>query len=287
VGHTGGAMPYKVFANYWVVDDESDEVVYNSHQFNPESSFVGDCEGCICTTWQPVNRSGRGKKSDNPFHNMGRFYRVHLESTDSIIVSANLEVFRNVVRQVDNTDHVRTEVVESLATAMSKLLITGKDSDVFFDLSTVKIPAHKMILEARSDVFKAMLDSGMSEGTGGEIVITDCDEPVFRAFLLFLYTDTVSPEALELYCVDLFMLAHKYQVAALQNVCEDHLLETVAVHNVIDRMALAETYTLKGLMKSAVRFVVLNYKSVMVGNPNFLVTVSHDSLVEIMTEMAK
>ena len=56
-----------------------------------------------------------------------------------------------------------------------------------------ELPAHRIILTARSPVFRALLNSNMREGKEGVVVIEDVRAPVFRALLHFVYTD-VLPE---------------------------------------------------------------------------------------------
>ena len=51
------------------------------------------------------------------------------------------------------------------------------------------LAAHRIILTARSPVFRALLNSDMREGKEGVVVIEDVRAPVFRALLHFVYTD--------------------------------------------------------------------------------------------------
>jgi BTB/POZ domain len=53
-----------------------------------------------------------------------------------------------------------------------------------------------LVMQARSPVFKSMLESGMMEGETGEVSITDMNPDVFRALLHFIYSDDL-PEELQ------------------------------------------------------------------------------------------
>ena len=55
-----------------------------------------------------------------------------------------------------------------------------------------------MRVQARSPVFKSMLESGMTEGETGEVSITDMNPDVFRALLHFIYSDDL-PEDLQVW----------------------------------------------------------------------------------------
>ena len=52
-----------------------------------------------------------------------------------------------------------------------------------------ELPAHRIILTARSPVFRALLNSEMREGKEGVVNIGDVRAPVFRTLLHFVYTD--------------------------------------------------------------------------------------------------
>ena len=53
---------------------------------------------------------------------------------------------------------------------------------------------HKILLEARSPVFRALLNSPMREGQEGRVTIHDMKAPVFRLLLNFVYTDALPEE---------------------------------------------------------------------------------------------
>lgn len=76
--------------------------------------------------------------------------------------------------------------------------------------------AHRFILTARSPVFAAMFNSGMSECLTGKVRIENVDPTTFRDFLKFLYTGMLEPSADR---EELFVLADKYQVETLMNYC--------------------------------------------------------------------
>lgn len=54
-----------------------------------------------------------------------------------------------------------------------------------------ELPAHRIVLTARSPVFHALLNSGMREGAEGLVKLEDVRAPVFRALLHFVYTDAL------------------------------------------------------------------------------------------------
>ena len=57
----------------------------------------------------------------------------------------------------------------------------------------VSIPAHRLILSAHSEVFRAMLNpEGMREGQTGVVELPNCNESTVRRFLEYLNSHTIS-----------------------------------------------------------------------------------------------
>jgi hypothetical protein len=63
-------------------------------------------------------------------------------------------------------------------------------------LLRAQIPVHRIVLEARSPVFRALLNAPMREGQEGRVTLHDVRAPVVRALLHFVYTDSL-PEELQ------------------------------------------------------------------------------------------
>merc|ERR1719424_913758 len=76
---------------------------------------------------------------------------------------------------------------------MLHLLNTGSGSDVAFIVQKEEIRAHSQILSACSDVLERQLACGMQETAQKQIVIEDCDPTIFKAFLRYVYSDSIAP----------------------------------------------------------------------------------------------
>ena len=128
----------------------------------------------------------------------------------------------------------------SLADSLANLIADAPFADISVVVDELdgktEISSHKAILCARSPVLKAMLTSGLSESTSSEISISDFSAEVVRTFLPFLYTDQ---------CVNgynwtidfntqVMMIAHKYQVQKLIELCEVGLSGDLKLDNVQD-----------------------------------------------------
>ena len=65
------------------------------------------------------------------------------------------------------------------------LLDSGLNSDITFEVDGELFPAHKLVLAARSPVFKAQLYGPMRERNSNPIHVEDIEAPVFKVYLVF------------------------------------------------------------------------------------------------------
>eukprot|EP01032_Pedospumella_encystans_P011944 gene11944-13853_t len=88
------------------------------------------------------------------------------------------------------------------------------------------IHVHKLILCARSPVFRAMLLGEMTEEVNSEVVIEDCCPTAIKSLMSFMYTGSLSFECVS-HCVEVYSAADKYEVLGLMKLCEAYMLEKV------------------------------------------------------------
>jgi speckle-type POZ protein len=67
------------------------------------------------------------------------------------------------------------------------LLTSGKKTDITFDVDGEMFPAHKVVLAARSPVFRAQLFGPMKDKNMRCITIEDVEAPVFKVNLFILF----------------------------------------------------------------------------------------------------
>lgn len=95
--------------------------------------------------------------------------------------------------------------------------------DVTFVVGKEEIRAHKLMITAYSDVFATIFESEKTDGDRGAVVnIQEFDSKIFKLFLRFVYSgkvDTLDIDQL----LELIMLAHKYSVQGLLNICSYRL----------------------------------------------------------------
>ncbi|XP_027115940.2 BTB/POZ and MATH domain-containing protein 2-like [Coffea arabica] len=156
-----------------------------------------------------------------------------------------------------------------------QLLECGKGTDVNFEVNGEKFSAHKLVLAARSPVFRAQLFGPMKDHDTQCIRVEDMEAPVFKALLHFIYWDCLpnmeeltglnSKGATSLMAQHLLAAADRYGLDRLRLICEANLCEDVAINTVATTLALAEQHHCFQLKSVCLKFVAMpeNLRAVM------------------------
>ncbi len=147
-----------------------------------------------------------------------------------------------------------------------------------------RIPVHKVILQSRSKVFKAMLLSTMVESTSTEIIISDFDQDVVQEFINFLYLDTCDATVLDEHADSLLAIAHKYEVVRLFRTCEGFLIDSLSTKNVVDFLQLGDLYGAIKLKGKALKLIKSEFK-VLIKSGRFYESLNPDLLHEVMCQL--
>jgi speckle-type POZ protein len=143
------------------------------------------------------------------------------------------------------------------------LLDSMDGADVTFHVGGDKFLAHRIVLAARSSVFKAELLGTMKEKTGSPIEIRDMEADVFKSLLHFIYTD--SQPVLELASKqgisrpDVVMAGHllvaadRYNIGRLKAMCEHKLCSRIDANMVATSLALAVQHNCSGLKEACLQ----------------------------------
>eukprot|EP00262_Sarcandra_glabra_P018401 TRINITY_DN658_c0_g1_i1.p1 TRINITY_DN658_c0_g1~~TRINITY_DN658_c0_g1_i1.p1 ORF type:complete len:355 (+),score=35.26 TRINITY_DN658_c0_g1_i1:212-1276(+) len=135
---------------------------------------------------------------------------------------------------------------------LKELLESGIGSDIVFEVGDETFKAHKLILAARSPVFRAQFFGLIGNPNMDKVVVEDVEPPVFKAMLLFMYSD-VLPDLRELtgsisLCTSTSMVQHllaaadRYGLDRLKLLCEAKLCEEITADTVATTLALAEQH---------------------------------------------
>ncbi|KAF8673394.1 hypothetical protein HU200_048958 [Digitaria exilis] len=142
--------------------------------------------------------------------------------------------------------------------------------DVTFEVQGDTISAHRLVLAARSLVFKAELFGPTKERTMSHIRIVDMDPRVFKAMIHFIYTDTLpemDKDDTMVMAQHLVVAADRYGMERLKLVCEDMLCRYINTSTAATTLVFAEQYGWKGLKEACFKFLEKpsNFKEALVG----------------------
>jgi speckle-type POZ protein len=134
-------------------------------------------------------------------------------------------------------------------------------ADVTFSVGGETVTAHRIVLAARSPVFKAELFGPMSETRSSCVNIQDMQPAVFRAMLHFVYTDSLP-------CMDdlnggdysqmiqhLLVASCRYALDRLKMICQSILAKNLDAETVVTTLALADQYDCERLKKVCIEFI--------------------------------
>ncbi|KAK4339168.1 hypothetical protein RND71_040630 [Anisodus tanguticus] len=205
------------------------------------------------------------------------FRRAMLETSDYLkddCLKINCTV--GVVRStIDCSSLHPIQVPDSdMGSHFGMLLENMEGSDVVFSVAGEKFHAHKLVLAARSPVFRTEFFDEL-EGDKQEIVVADMEPRVFKAMLHFIYRDSLEEEELEdtssssvpsvtdTLTAKLLSAADRYDLTRLRRVCESHLCKDISVNSVSRTLALADRYHATELKAVCLRFAAENLAAVM------------------------
>jgi len=156
--------------------------------------------------------------------------------------------------------------VHTLIENMRRLLNSPDFSDITFVVQGQKIYAHKAILVAQCEHFRAMFSGGrFAESNQAEIVIPIWSHAAFLAMLEWVYTghtprDISGPGAERL--SEVLGLADHYTLDGLKHVCENVLVHSVETNNVCTLLRHADQYLAHELKRYCLNFILKNFDQV-------------------------
>ncbi|GBM03300.1 TD and POZ domain-containing protein 4 [Araneus ventricosus] len=153
----------------------------------------------------------------------------------------------------------------SVSEDMRAIYINQCLTDVELITKTKSFPAHKIVLCARSDVFKAILTSDMKEKNTDCIHVDDLENDTAQQLLLFLYSDSI--ETLQWNsATKLYYAADKYHIGKLKAMCSAFLTENLSASNASELLLLADTHSDPNLKRIVEDFILKHEEQVFGSN---------------------
>ncbi|KAI8525906.1 hypothetical protein RHMOL_Rhmol13G0266900 [Rhododendron molle] len=206
-----------------------------------------------------------------------RFFRRQLLETSDYLKDDCLKINCTVGVVVSAIDCSRLHSIQvpdsDIGAQFGMLLENMEGSDVIFNVAGEKFNAHRLVLAARSPVFRSDFFDG-SEGAQ-EILITDMEPKVFKAMLYFIYRDALMEDELvvsssssvssvsDTLTAKLLAAADKYDLGRLRRMCESHICKDISVNSAAETLALADRCHATELKTTCLRFAAENLAAVM------------------------
>ncbi|KAJ9175761.1 hypothetical protein P3X46_014282 [Hevea brasiliensis] len=195
------------------------------------------------------------------------FRRTTLENSDYIkddclIMNCTVGVVRT---RLDGPKQYSIPLPPSdMGQGLRELLESEVGCDIVFQVGDETFKAHKLILAARSPVFRAQFFGLVGDPNLDKVVVKDIDPSIFKAMLLFIYTDKL-PDVHEItgttyMCTSTNMVQHLLAAADLYNLdrlkllCESKLCEELSADTVATTLALAEQHQCSQLKVICLKF---------------------------------
>lgn len=173
------------------------------------------------------------------------------------------------------------EVVHSVLDDYDQLLNNPDSFDVKFTVDGEEIPACKVILSSRSNVFAKMFVSDMVEKKTNKVVISDIESSVFKKLLRFVYCGKLhSGDFDEL--LKLIIAADKYEIPTLVSTCGYRISNFLTTANVASALVVADGVRDDALKRECMDFIIEHKKNVICEDSFKSMTKSH---VHLLVEM--
>uniref|UniRef100_A0A671DIX7 RCC1 and BTB domain containing protein 2 n=1 Tax=Rhinolophus ferrumequinum TaxID=59479 RepID=A0A671DIX7_RHIFE len=198
---------------------------------------------------------------------------THFSCTDDVFACFATPAVSWRLLSVEPDDHLT--VAESLKrefdnpnTADLKFLVDGK-----------YIYAHKVLLKIRCEHFRSSLEDSEDD----IVEMSEFSYPVYRAFLEYLYTDSINLPPEE--AVGLLDLATFYRENRLKKLCQQTIKQGICEENAIALLSAAVKYDAQDLEEFCFRFCI-NHLTVVTQTSGFA-EMDHDLLKNFISKASR
>ncbi|KAH8305351.1 hypothetical protein KR044_007766, partial [Drosophila immigrans] len=163
---------------------------------------------------------------------------------------------------------------------IARLCMNDRYSDVEFVVEEQRLPAHRAILAARSEYFRALLYGGMSETTQRQIAL-EVPLDSFKVLLRYIYSGTLSLATLdEDAIIGILGMANQYGFQDLEMAISKYLRQYLALNNVCMILDAARLYNLEELTQVCLMYMDRNAAELL--QHDSFKMLSRESLEEVL-----
>jgi len=238
-----------------------------------------DVQGALLaeTKVNGIDNASPWRKSGDPAWGVTRFYKpvdASKETEWRLVVKFEYEKQGAPLPSSTSSQDLQTDLLK---------LLEAPDADVTFIVQGEPIKAHKIILSVRSKYFQRMFASDVEENVKDEVKVPDVEPEVFKGLLRFLYSG-LAPENVSDKALDLLLVADKYGVDGLKEICE----EKASIHrdNVVDALLVADSIQNEKLMTRA-KAIFRSYIDELVASAGDVDRLPRALLLQLISHYAK
>lgn len=206
-----------------------------------------------------------------------RFYkRNSLETSDylkndCLLLKCTVGVVRS---RMERPKQYRISVPPSdMGKSFKELLDNEIGCDIVFAVGDERFKAHKLVLAARSPVFRAQFFGLVGNPNEDTVVVKDVEPSIFKAMLFYIYSDSLpgvheimgsnSSCSFAIMVQHLLAAADRYGLDRLKLLCESNLCDEITVETVPTTLSLAEQHRCTQLKAACLKFAAANLNAVM------------------------
>ncbi|XP_040157581.1 BTB/POZ domain-containing protein 9-like [Anopheles arabiensis] len=164
---------------------------------------------------------------------------------------------------MDNSSISEIDQTALLVSHLAQMCMDADNADVTFIVKGEHLPAHRNILAARSEYFRALLYGGLKESKQNEIAL-DVPVEAFKFLMKYIYTGRLPLKKMKnTDILDILELAHQYGFIDLQTAISDYLCKDICMDNVCYISRTACLLDLNSLSTACYTFMDENASSVL------------------------
>ncbi|XP_063173874.1 RCC1 and BTB domain-containing protein 2-like isoform X3 [Candoia aspera] len=200
-------------------------------------------------------------------------FLTHFCCTDDVFACFATPAVTWRLLSIEPDDHL------TVAQSIKKEFDNPDNADLKFQVDGKYIYVHKVLLKIRCEHFHSILNNNNEE----IIEISEFSYPVYRAFLEYLYTDSISlpPED----AIGLLDLASLYRENRLKKLCQQTIKQGISEENAIALLSTAVKYEAKELEEFCFRFCI-NHLTVVTQSPGFA-EMDHDLMKNFISKASR